>query len=224
MKTLKRLLGLTAAATMALGVFLAGSVDAEAASAIRKTAYDGNGEVEIDFNGRVQFRNPTVTVKDQNGKTYTARITDRDEDEMEFRIQGYKTGLKYQFTISGIKTLTSTGFGKVTGTVTIPGGGWVKQNGKWYYFAANGQKATGWVRIKGDWYYMNSAGIMQTGWIESGGKWFYLDRDGEMETGWEKIAGKWYYFDKTGAMVSNTTRKIGTRSYKFNASGACVNP
>ena len=42
--------------------------------------------------------------------------------------------------------------------------------------------------------------------------------------GWEKIAGKWYYFDKTGAMVSNATRKIGTRSYQFNASGACVNP
>ena len=102
--------------------------------------------------------------------------------------------------------------------------GWVKSGNNWYFLSSSGAMATGWVKSGGKWYYMNSSGAMATGWVKSGSKWYFMSSSGAMVTGWVKSGGKWYYMDASGAMLANTSKKIGNKTYKFNASGVCTNP
>ena len=46
-----------------------------------------------------------------------------------------------------------------------------------------------------------------------------------MQTGWLKLSNKWYYLDPTnGYMLTNTSKKIGNKTYKFDKNGVCINP
>ncbi len=112
--------------------------------------------------------------------------------------------------------------------------------GKLYLFSSSGaMKSNGWATLadgvsRSDkyviWYYLNSDGSAVSGWKKISGKWYYFDKNGYeaymMATGWMKIKGKWYYFDedKNGAMLANTSKKIGSKTYRFNSSGVCTNP
>ncbi len=82
---------------------------------------------------------------------------------------------------------------------------WVKLNGKWWPFGADGYLKTGWVLDGTDnrWYQIDENSGMRTGWYfdQSDDKnWYYLDPvSGAMMTGWQFINGKWYYFAVTSA-------------------------
>ncbi len=102
--------------------------------------------------------------------------------------------------------------------------GWQKIGGAWYYFKSGGAMATGWQKVGSSWYYFLSGGAMKTGWQKVGSAWYYLQSSGAMKTGWLKDGGKWYYLEASGAMLANTSRKIGSKTYKFNSSGQCTNP
>ncbi len=122
--------------------------------------------------------------------------------------------------------------------------GWVKTDGKWYFYDSNGVLKKGWLKDGGKWYFLRSNGVMATGWVKSGGKWYYLSSSGAMLTGWQKIGGAWYFLNKSsGAMVTgwlkdggkwyylDTNGKMRTANltykgkvYKFNKSGVCLNP
>ena len=102
--------------------------------------------------------------------------------------------------------------------------GWQQLNGKWYYFGTNGVMQTGWVKSGSSWYYFNDSGAMVTGWQQIDGKWYYFASSGAMKTGWVKDGGKWYYMDSSGAMVISTSKKIGSKTYKFDKHGVCLNP
>lgn len=104
--------------------------------------------------------------------------------------------------------------------------GWNKISGKWYYFDRFGGMLSGWQKIGGKWYYLGGAkdGAMKTGWQKISNTWYFFNRGGDMKTGWLKSGGKWYYFESSGAMLANTSRKMGNKTYKFNASGVCTNP
>ena len=65
---------------------------------------------------------------------------------------------------------------------------------------------------------------MVTGWQGIGGKKCCFASSGAMKTGWLKLDGKWYYLDTDGLMLTNTSRKIGSKVYNFNSSGVCTNP
>ena len=79
--------------------------------------------------------------------------------------------------------------------------GWVKTNGKWYYYDANGIKVTNASKkIDGKWYYFGKDGAMYTNWQKINNRWYYFGTDGAMRTGWQQINGKWYYFDSKGVM------------------------
>lgn len=77
-------------------------VNASSKPAIKEVEYKGKGKVEVDFYGKVQYKNPKVVVKG-NGKTYKAKIVDLDDDDLDFKTSARKTGKKYKFTIKGIK-------------------------------------------------------------------------------------------------------------------------
>ena len=114
--------------------------------------------------------------------------------------------------------------------------GWKTENGKTYYYDAQGVAVTGWQIIGGAKYYFNSDGSMKTGWYKENGKWYcltgngavvgwrtivkakyYFNSDGTMKTGWHSDAGKWYYFGNNGAVTG--WQIIGGAKYYFNSDG-----
>ena len=71
---------------------------------VKKVEYDGNGVVDVDFTTKnVRYKNAKVVVKDSSGKKLTARIIEKDNDEVSFKATGVKAGKKYTFTISGVR-------------------------------------------------------------------------------------------------------------------------
>lgn len=116
-KPTKKLVALMLALVLALSV---SAPVLAARSLIEKVEYEGKGKVEVDFYGRVQYKNPAVTVKDADGKTYRARITDRDSDDLEFKVTGLKGGMTYRFTISGIRQRGASSYTSYSGKFAVP--------------------------------------------------------------------------------------------------------
>ena len=92
----------------------------DAASKIKEVEYDGKGVVEVEFDGKVTYSNPKVTVKDASGKAYSATIIEKDDDDLEFKVANIASGTNYTFTISGIKFMGSSGYTSVSGTFKTP--------------------------------------------------------------------------------------------------------
>lgn len=76
--------------------------------------------MEVEFRKDVQYKSAKVTVKDSSGKTYTARITEKDEDDLTFKVSNIAAGKTYTYTISGVRAGRSGSYGKVTGTFKTP--------------------------------------------------------------------------------------------------------
>lgn len=114
---------------------------------------------------------------------------------------------------------TDTG-GEPVQEPTVPSG-WVKENGKTYYYS-KGDKVTGWKTIKGKKYYFNSNGVMQTGMVTIKGKVYYLKNGVKtVAEGWKKIKGNKYYGYKNGTFA-NKPVKIKKKVYLFSKSGKLV--
>ena len=112
-----------------------------------------------------------------------------------------------------------TGISEVSDTVVLAAtkSGWVKSDGKWYYYS-KGKKVTGWEKISGKWYYFGKNGVRQNGWRNFSGKKYYFGGDGIMRTGWQKISGKWYYFGDDGVMRTGW-KTISGKKYYFGSDG-----
>ena len=94
-----------------------------AAPKIKKVEYDGNGVVDVDFTTKnVRYKNAKVVVKDSAGKRLTAKIIEKDTDEVSFKVTGVKAGKKYTFTISGVRAGKSGSYGTVKGSFSTPSG------------------------------------------------------------------------------------------------------
>ncbi|WP_244833356.1 N-acetylmuramoyl-L-alanine amidase [Clostridium sp. BJN0001] len=87
--------------------------------------------------------------------------------------------------------------------------GWIKIEGKWFYFVENGYITSGWIKDDGFWYYLNekhdgSFGAMVTGWITYKGRKCYLEENSNGYQGrcycneTAVIDGIEYVFDKNG--------------------------
>ena len=109
------------AVVLGLMVFATTAVPTFAATPAKEgVEYEGKGVVEVEFRSNVNWKAPKVTVTDASGKKYTAVIVKKDNDDISFRINNFKTGTKYNFAISGVKKAGTTGYGTIKGTVTIP--------------------------------------------------------------------------------------------------------
>lgn len=125
--------------------------------------------------------------------------------------------------------------------------GWQKVGGKYYYFDSKGLAVTGWKKSSGKWYYLDpktyvmktnawitvnkkkyyvdASGVMQTGLKKIGSEWYYFKSDGSRARSWVKLGGNWYYFrPSTGVMLRSFSGKIGSKVYRFNSKGVCLNP
>ena len=63
--------------------------------------YD-NGVVMVNFKTKVKWKNPTVSVKDEDGNTYSAKVGDTDSSSCEIHVTGLQGGMEYTFTLGGI--------------------------------------------------------------------------------------------------------------------------
>ena len=140
----------------------------------------------------------------------------------------YQAGKKWYFSNSGGKM--QTGWKQIGGKWYYLGSngamrtGWYQVGKTWYFSNNSGAMQTGWVKSGSKWYFMASSGAMKTGWVKLGGKWYYMTSNGAMKTGWLKLGNKWYFMDNSGKMIASTSRKVGKKTYRFNASGVCLNP
>lgn len=106
---------------LALAMILSLSVNVFAAApVVEKTEYEGRGYVEVEFTKKVQYKNVKVTVKNAAGKVMTAVITEKDDDDLTFRVSGVKPGAKYTYTISGVRAGRAGKYQSVTGSFKVP--------------------------------------------------------------------------------------------------------
>ena len=113
-------------------------------------------------------------------------------------------GIK-KFTLRTYNLNSALGCMRWKGWITMDG--WIKSNGKWYFFI-NGEKVTGWKKLTWsqgeDLFYFDANGVMATGWrsLTYKGKVcrFYFAESGAMAVGLVFCDTNWYYFDKDGVM------------------------
>lgn len=61
-----------------------------------------DGVVMVHFKTKVKWKNPTVSVKDEDGNTYSAKVSDTDSDYCEISVTELAEGLEYTFVLGGI--------------------------------------------------------------------------------------------------------------------------
>ena len=87
---------------------------------IKKTEYEGNGYVEVDFKKNVQYKGLKVKVNDASGKSCTVKIIEKYRDDLTFYVKGVKPGAKYAYTISGVRSGKSGAYTSVGGSFQVP--------------------------------------------------------------------------------------------------------
>lgn len=100
---------------------LTGEITTPAAgeTSIQKIDFDAeDGELEIEFAGRVDYDNETVTVTAADGTALEARIIERENDSIEIRVSGVTRGEDYTVTVAGVGEAGSGIFGTVQRTFT----------------------------------------------------------------------------------------------------------
>ncbi len=108
-------------------------------------------------------------------------------------------------------------------------GGWVQDNGIWYYKDAQGENVTDtWEKSGDGWFYVGSDGAMRTdAWVDDT---HYVDSTGRMVTNqWIKVDpetdgapssdGGWYFFDGSGKTVVDGWKTINGKKYYFDSDG-----
>lgn len=98
--------------------------------------------------------------------------------------------------------------------------GYVKYNGTWYRFGADGRQATGWVAIQSNRYYFDTdTGEGQIGLVMIGSNSYYIMASGGMQMGYQKIDGKAYYFKSGRVMLQNEKVTVNGVLYQAGADG-----
>lgn len=61
-----------------------------------------DGVVSVYFKTKVKWKNPTVSVKDGDGNTYSAKVSDTDSESCEIEVTDLSQGKEYTFILGGI--------------------------------------------------------------------------------------------------------------------------
>lgn len=122
--------------------------------------------------------------------------------------------------------------------------GWVKKNGKWYYYDENGNMVKNkWELYKGGWYYLGADGAMLTGLQTINNYNYYLYPDGHRasiewinglfydatgqqhyakKSAWKSDSKGKRYVDSAGWYPSSRTMRIDKTDYEFDKNGYVI--
>ena len=81
--------------------------------------YEG-GILNVVFKEKVKWKNPTVAVVDEDGQSYSARITDTDGTSCEIHIKGLPGNMECTFTLAGVAVRDGGAFGTIKGYFETP--------------------------------------------------------------------------------------------------------
>ena len=79
-----------------------------------------DGRIDVTFKEKVKWKNPTVSVRDENGQSYSAMITDTGSDSCEIEIRGLAGGMDYTFTLAGVAPREGGSYGSIHGYFDTP--------------------------------------------------------------------------------------------------------
>ena len=79
-----------------------------------------DGKLNVVFKGKVKWKNPTVSVKDENGGSYSDMITDTSSDSCEISIKGLEGGADYEFILAGVAPRDGGSYASIKGYFDTP--------------------------------------------------------------------------------------------------------
>lgn len=79
-----------------------------------------DGRLNIVFKEKVKWKNPTISVKDESGGSYSAKITDTSPDSCEIEIKGLEGGADYEFILAGVAPREGGSYGNIKGYFDTP--------------------------------------------------------------------------------------------------------
>ena len=100
--------------------------------------------------------------------------------------------------------------------------GWIKENGKWYFYKDNQKLKNAWAQdSQGLWYWLGSDGAMTTSKTVSWkGSTYYLKEDGAMASNeWVKHAKGWAFYQKNGKQIKGRWLRWKNNYYYLKPDG-----
>lgn len=79
-----------------------------------------HGLLSVTFKEKVKWKTPTVSVTDEEGVSYAAKITDTGSDSCEIEIKGLSGGMKCTFVLGGVAPKKGGSSGTVKGYFDTP--------------------------------------------------------------------------------------------------------
>lgn len=95
------------------------AVVTEGKVSIDYTDIDGSRLI-VHFKKKVKWNNPTVSVTDESGNTYSAMVEDTSSDSCQIRVDGLEEGMTYTFVLGGVFKSGSSKGTTVSGTFETP--------------------------------------------------------------------------------------------------------
>lgn len=102
--------------------------------------------------------------------------------------------------------------------------GWVEENGRSFYYLADGTAASGWLEVEGNQYYFGADGLLESGFRDVDGVTYYFTENGAKTSGWVDVDGRLYYLRQNGSLVTGWLSLEGQRYYLTEtgaATGIC---
>lgn len=102
---------------------------------------------------------------------------------------------------------------------------WSLENGKWYYYGADGFTKVGWFQVGDKWYYVTKGtnDLAMSEWKKINDVWYYFDASGAMiANNWINSNGKWYWMSESGSMLISQEIDVGGRHYALAPDGTVL--
>lgn len=79
-----------------------------------------SGSLNVVFKEKVKWKSPTVSIVDEDGQSYSARITDTDTTSCEIQVKSLPANMECTFTLAGVAMRDGGSFGTVKGYFETP--------------------------------------------------------------------------------------------------------
>lgn len=102
---------------------------------------------------------------------------------------------------------------------------WSLENGKWYYYGADGFNKTGWFQVGDKWYWAakGTNDLAMNTWKNLDKKWYYFDASGALaQNGWAFVNNYWYWMGESGSMTQNQVVTVNDKQYQLAPDGTCL--